>query len=479
MALILALTRTESAARLGVAAGVALLAWLALLGLLALITRARDVHAGPPAMDLPGDEPPAVVNLIASEWDLRRAAVPATLLDLAARKVLLIDQISPERFVCRLRGSAPVEALSDYERQVLDHVRSLAAGDGTVACEALTTGPQEQSERWWKRFRTAVVADARARGLSRPRWSKGALLTLSVAALGPAVLGALAFAVLPDKSSSGKDDPVGAFIAVVAVVWMILMALVNAMRAERDTRKGREVAARWLGLRAWVTKDGALADAPPAAVAVWDRYLGYGAALGVAATAVRALPLGSEADDEAWSAYGGTWRLVRIRYPKRLPPGYGRNPLLVAFLGLGGVIAGTAVTVALFGAWFGGGRDLVDRLSADGLSPPEQAGLVALGVIVLALALFVLRSLAMLVAGGADLFGRRQVDGVALRVREREAPYLAVDDGRSARVRAWLVEPRRLDASGVERGSGVRAVVSRRLNYVFRLETTALSSPPL
>lgn len=39
--------------------------------------------------------------------------------------------------------------------------------------------------------------------------------------------------------------------------------------------------------------------------------------------AVQQLPLGAESDRWAWSRYGGSWRLVKVVYPK-VRPGWGR-----------------------------------------------------------------------------------------------------------------------------------------------------------
>src|SRR5207248_690675 len=105
-----------------------------------------------------GSESPAVAGFLVNRWEVGREAVPATLLDLAARGAVAIDQIAPDRFVCRLKAAVP-DDLTPYERQVLDHVRGLASG-GVVPCEALTTGPEEQSKGWWGRFQKAVTADA-------------------------------------------------------------------------------------------------------------------------------------------------------------------------------------------------------------------------------------------------------------------------------------------------------------------------------
>src|SRR6185312_8800494 len=47
-----------------------------------------------------------------------------------------------------------------------------------------------------------------------------------------------------------------------------------------------------------------------------------------------ALPFGEEDDHLAWSAHGGRWRRVRVRYPRAIPPGWGRHPALATFLGV-------------------------------------------------------------------------------------------------------------------------------------------------
>src|SRR4029453_19208388 len=107
----------------------------------------------------PGERPPAVVDLLTNDWRVTADAIPATLLDLAARDYLDLEQYGPGRTVCRVRRTSG-EGLEAYERMVLDHVAGLAV-DGLVPAEALTTGPQDQSSRWWRAFQRAVVGDAR------------------------------------------------------------------------------------------------------------------------------------------------------------------------------------------------------------------------------------------------------------------------------------------------------------------------------
>src|SRR5439155_20434666 len=84
----------------------------------------------------------------------------------------------------------------------------------------------------------------------------------------------------------------------------------------RDTPAGREVAGRWLGLRAYLRGDESFANLPPSAVAVWDRYLSYGDAVGATRVCSAVIDLGMGNRKRVWSSFGGTWHRVRVRYPK-------------------------------------------------------------------------------------------------------------------------------------------------------------------
>ena len=470
-AVLLALTRGEYALRFGIGAAIALGAWLALLGLFAVATRARTPDAGPEALELPGDEPPAVVAMLTDGWEVGHEAVPATLIDLAARKIVAIEGVGLDRFVVRLRPNASTAGLTFYEQQVLSHVRGLASADGTVPCEALTTGPEGDSEAWWKRFQASVVEDARNRGLSRGRWSPWMLGVLGATALVPAALAAAALVTLPpEEGTTEEENPVGAFIGATAIAWFPLMALPRKLRAERDTPAGQEAAARWLGLRDHLDATGGFAEAPPASVVIWERFLSYGAALGVAGGAVRALPLGSESDTEAWTAHGGHWRVVHIDYPKRLPPGWGKPPLLATAIGLAGLLGGLFVARIFFPLMADAVSDLFDSTREEGFSPINLIAIAILALPTVVPAVLIVRSALMLAAAVPDLFVTREVEGVVLRLRRHEkVSYLAVDEGAGTKVRAWIVAPLLLNSAGLNQGWRVSATVTPRLGYVSRL----------
>jgi hypothetical protein len=455
----------------------AVILWFLVLLGVAFATRARGVDPGLAAMDL-GEEPPAVVDLLTSDWRVTPDAVPATLLDLAARDYVDLEQHGPGRTVCRLRRTS-AEGLEAYERMVLDHVVGLAV-DGVVPAEALTTGPQDQSTRWWRAFRQAVVADARERGLARDRWSGPVKAFLRAAALVPAGLG-----VLYANAAGGLDfGTIGAGL----VIWVVLTSSIRLFGDQRDTPAGAEAAARWLGVRDYLGRNEVFPTLPPASVAIWDRYLGYGAALGVATAALRALPMGAEDDHRAWSAYGGRWRVVKVRYP-RLGFTWGRRPPVAFLVGLATAGAGYVALRLMLGvrAWTEGQLDI-----------DQAAGWMRTAATVLAVAVLLVAAWGAwtMLRAVLDLVSRREVEGQVVRRRsysrgnDRTDHFIAVDSGRSDRIKAgwsravstpasgkaeWSGRPS-VPGCGTSSGSSPSARPGRRLESPARAPRTPRSS---
>src|SRR5262245_9501287 len=242
--------------------------WL-LLALAIRIIRAPDTPAESPAtMDL-GQESPAIANLVTNDWKLTPEAVPGTLLDLAARGFVEFQQVQPGQFECRLRPKDEA-GLTAYEQRILALLRQKSA-HGVVPTEALTTGPEDAADRWWKGFRKEVVGEAKAAGLSEDLWNAVSRTALTGAAFVPAVLFGIAIPVYGAIYS-------GVFSALVTG------ALWGAGR-QRSTPAGLEAASRWLGVKENLRHDSVFDSLPPTAIITWERYLGYGAALGEAAGA--------------------------------------------------------------------------------------------------------------------------------------------------------------------------------------------------
>jgi len=411
-------------------AAVATLAWLAAYGLVLLVTRSAAPVPGPPTMDL-GAEPPAVVNLLANRWTRPdEDAAEATLLDLAARGFFAIRQPSADAAHSTIHVAAGPRgdgALLPFERRVLDRVRAAAVG-GAVPLTALTFRDEKQATGWRRRFDAEVVAHARRLGLSRPRIGRTTRTVLGATALVPSVAIAVAVALWIETTATAEEKGGGwaSMVVTGAILMSIFGYVAGRYRGERDTPAGQAAASYWLGVRSWLAAHETFEDLPPAAVAVWGRYPAYGAALGVSPAATAAIDLGMGSKHLVWSAHGGRWHRVRVRYP-RFFDRYGqptaalvKGGLIRVGLGLaglalarhlpGGGVAVAAVLGALLLCW--GGYRLA-RAAVDHHTPAEIVGEV----------LWV--SVWRTTSGGED------------RPAVPWLHHLAVDDGTSDRTVAW------------------------------------------
>ena len=209
--------------------------------------------------------------------------------------------------------------------------------------------------------------------------------------------------------------------------------------------------------------------APAASVVVWERNLSYGAALGVAHEASRALPFEAESPDSAWSRYGGDWHEVRIRYPERF--GSCQPPANVLFSGIaragffGGLafIALPTILPVLL--------DIIKSPSADGYLS-ERAALI-LSLVVGGVLTVIGTFLALRFLGGAiriwramgDLVGKGVVtEGEVVKVL---GGRVAVFNGKDEETVAWIP---RDPAQQFARGMNVRVELTPHLHWVKRVE---------
>jgi hypothetical protein len=302
-----------------------------------------------------------------------------------------------------------------------------------------------------------VIAEARRRGLCRPRWDGRVVGGLVVALLG---LGLVFWASVHFDLETVEATPLFVVTVVAFVVAVVTVGGMIGSDRQRDTTLGFGAASDWLGFRQHHEGNDVIPSLPPAAVKVRGRYLAYCAALGLAAGAVRGLPLGAEDTRRAWTDYGGRWRQVRVRYP-RFRPGWGRRPWVAGVAG--GVGSFAAVNMFRLAGLFRGDFDVVAN------------ALTAIGV--LALAWFGLEFvLAVLDVVSAD----RTVVGQVIRQRELNGLgsggdgddskrwFVAVDTGSGDRVDAWSVN--REIYGQCPQGREVEVVVTRPLQHVRSIQ---------
>jgi hypothetical protein len=414
--------------------------YFAVYGVLLLVTRPAGVRPGPSTQDL-GPEKPAIASLVANGWELTEDAAEATLLDLGGRRILEFRQpgSDPRQTTIHIVQTNP-SGLNRYEQRVFDRVSGLSVG-GVVPLSALTFRDEKLAKSWWKRLRAEIVADARALGLSQRRFSssvQAVVVAATLLATGGVLLAVFHYAQRQPPSTNSDDNPYGFLIPAGLFTFFGLLTFGLRYIGERSTPAGVEAASRWLGVKAFLRSHDTFSDLPPSAVAVWDRYLGYGAALGTTRVASTVIDMGMGNKRRVWSSYGGNWRRVRVSYPSfwwrygrttrdvitRSLLALGVGFVLVRYLGRGVSFVSSVVSFS-----FG---DLVTRLG------------VVVGVVLLGYGSYLLVRGIVDVAAPKKFTGQvlwkqvwRKTSGGENRPSVPWLYHLAIDDGSRDKTRAW------------------------------------------
>jgi hypothetical protein len=408
------------------------LLWLAAAAFAYAIRTPPRPPTGLPTLAL-GPEPPAVANFLVNGFSVTDEAAAATVLDLAARDLVDVEQRGPDVFFVRVRSGEGV-SLTAYERRVLAVIERRSR-DEPVPVEALTTGSELASKEWRRAFRAEVVADSQTRGLSREALDSRAFGILALTFGVPAACIWAVWGIGP------------ALVAVAAAAG--LLGWLYARHPQRETPIGFDAASRWLGVRAELAMNPVFDTHSPLTVELWDRLLAYGAALGVARGASAPLPLRAEADTVAWSNHGGRWREITISYPKVWPPGWGAEP--------GSAFAVGLVAAGLGACWLY--RSGIGQLEA---GPSGWLALFFSGAAVVV-------GVAVVVVAASDWATAVEVTGPIVRLRrlggdDKPRYYVAVDDGESTAIKAFRVSDSQFEK--LREGDVVTVRATERLGRV-------------
>lgn len=443
-------------------------------------------HSEPPALEVHEatwrmpDDSPAVASMLTTGFVVTPHAAVATALDLAARDWLSIEDLGDDVAVITSHRGVAGDALAPYEQQVLNHFHRITAGTVSgVSGAGIEVSGLRLSRRWWRRFQRAVARAAFESGYSTRRWDL-------VALAGPVVAWTIS-AVLWWLSAQGGEDTtvdrslfsrsMSAVLLVVLVALLIRIAGAALSHAQRPTTAGLERAQLWLRVRLGLERDD-IGNRSALYSRDDDRRLAYAAAMGLAEAASTEVPVVPEDNHHAWSSATGIWRVVRVRYPIR--PAYGRHPAFVFVVGLAILVGSWILQRFLLRVARGEALESLAEDFPDQAELIRDAGLVAAAIVTIPLVIAAWTVLAGLVDSvlsverrGLVVRARRPerivpLPGLLGRFfrRDRYALYVAVDDGSSPVVTAWLANER----TAVPQGARAHVVASPILGYIRRSE---------
>jgi len=465
-----------------------LVIWAVAVRVLARLTRPRMPRAAPATSEL-RDDPPAVVNLLVNRGRPNEDAARATLLDLAARRIIEISQPGddPLRPVVQIRERQP-QGLTAYENRIFDRLRRTAPDGRLVPLAALTDAYAQEGFWWWDSFRREVRADAKKAGYTDDSWFSWSTVLLMLGAFWIAMLiGTLALLpfygslegmeVDPEREQAAPGFPliVSGCVCLV-VVTLLVLYLLAYHDFDGFTRKGNAATSHWLGVANYLKAHEDYDDVPAAGVTIWDRYLAQGVALGTNPVAAEAIDLRTKREEIAWSRHTGQWRRVVVRHPHSFSP-FGAPAGLMLIWTMVAVPAWSAL--AWYGvqlardtraAWvivaFAGWRLARNvyqstRAVADLIAPVSFTGTLLTFHAIGPTADEKEKMLARYPAGVQAL--QRRYDKVWMRA--------VVDDGRSDRLRPWQVSLRYAD--GIAVGDLVTVTGQRFGRYAKRITAAA------
>lgn len=222
------------------------------------------------------DDPPAVGSALLKWNTVDAAAFSATILDLARRGHLRIEEETVERLLRRdavehrfLRTEhPPAENLTPFEARVL---RWLFQGGSSVTQDELVERNKADvtaAQKHWTGFQKEVRADLDGRnyivrGKTLPFLLHGLIVVVLVALLAGSLM---------------TQAWLAAAVFAAAAVVMLPLGLLHRSRTPAGTRRYHE----WKGLQRFLADFSRLDEAPAGHLALWEHYLVAAVALGVA-----------------------------------------------------------------------------------------------------------------------------------------------------------------------------------------------------
>lgn len=279
--------------------------------------------------DIPTDDPPAVVNAIVSSGtvgDPNMDGFKATIMDLIDMKYLLFHSSSSGKEDLGLSGEISFKVnpdmdtskLKTFEREVIDFLKSYEQG-GEISLDYINSDLSDQEsaksfKQTYDDWRTSIKDEFLGEDVLKKIFNKKGDTYLKIFGVIAIILAGIVFFF------SISDSLPAASLALVASIILGVVAIISFVLPQRIagqwTTYGEEYDAKWQNFKKYIQDFSLIKEYPPESVKIWNKYLVYATALGVA-EAVRkameqALPTDQleSSDIYLFHSYGGYYLLT-------------------------------------------------------------------------------------------------------------------------------------------------------------------------
>ncbi len=274
--------------------------------------------------ELPSDDSPAVINaLIDNKDDLgtpNMKGFEATILDLIDRKVIKLfseeNVESDTKDLLLTFNNEKRDELSFSEKIVFDTLSNFAS-DNILNLSMLNGQLSTESNGKWfvsqfDNWKDAVKNEIPGNGLSEYFNDAGSTLISAISLLGIAFGIILAILGIFTNLHNG-------FYSLVSGICLVIFSIV-LLRLPDDifgqwTKKGRLFYLKWKNFKKFLKDNSLINEHPPESIVIWNKYLIYGSALGVADNVYKSMkmhvPNIHEYDDSLYMyhSYGGYYMM--------------------------------------------------------------------------------------------------------------------------------------------------------------------------
>ena len=257
--------------------------------------------------DIPTEDPPAIVNAICGPGFSKKIGEPdldgfkATIMDLIDRKYLLIENEPTKNTELGLSGSMffkvnpekDTDSLRGFELDIINFLKGYDE-EGLISLDRISDDLSDKSsaksfretyDNWKDDIKSKFLTD----DVLKKIFNKKGDNYLKIYGLAGIIVAALIFffTVSDQIPAAGWAFLSSIILGVVAIISLIMPQRI----AGQWTTYGEEYDAKWHNFKKYIEDFSLIKEYPPESVVIWNKYLVYATALGVADAVRKAMEL--------------------------------------------------------------------------------------------------------------------------------------------------------------------------------------------